>query len=171
MKVIPRPELLPGLRWEMQPFSCSALGHLGPGAGLATLPSVHTAAEGWGQQLALQHCAMGCEAQGKIQEMREGAQDELHRFHLGRGLAAAATSNISYGICVYPWALLRQSGPVLFSCILRQLLATPNCCHRPPSALATTPTQCPGSSSSSADGVMCKPELETANGTRKREKL
>lgn len=97
--------------------------------------------------------------------MREEAQNELHRVHSGQGLAAAATSNISYRICVYPEALLRQSG------ILRWLLATPKCCHRPPSALATTPTHCPGSSSSSADGVMCKPELETANGTKKREKL
>lgn len=78
-------------------------------------------------------------------------------------LLPPATSLIA-SVCI-PEALLRQNG------ILRWLLATPKCCHRPPSALATTPTHCPGSSSSSADGVMCKPELETANGTKKREKL
>lgn len=82
------------------PSPCSALGHLGTGAGLATLSSEHTAARGQGQHLALEHCAVGCEAQRKIQEMREGAQDELHRVHSGKGLAAAATSNISLYLCV-----------------------------------------------------------------------
>lgn len=66
---------------------------------------------------------------------------------------------------------LRQSGPVLLSCILRWLLATPNCCHRPPSTLGTTPIQHPGSSSSSESGAMCKPGLETANGAGRREEL
>lgn len=66
---------------------------------------------------------------------------------------------------------LRQSGPVLLSCILGWLLATPNCCHSPPSALGTTPIQHSGRSSSSADGVRGKPGLETANGAGRREEL
>lgn len=84
-------------------------------------------------------------------------------------LLAPATSLIM-SVCPHEESL-SQSGPVLLSCILRWLLGTPNRCHRPPSALGTTPIQHPESSSSSADGVTCKPGLETANGAGRREEL
>ena len=102
--------------------------------------------------------------------VREGAQGMSSMGSAqvrGLQLLPPATSLIM-SVCPHK-EFRRQSGPVLLSCILRWLLATPNCCHRPRSALGTTPIQHPGSSSSSADSVMCKHGLETVNGTTREE--
>lgn len=117
MKVIPQPKLLPGLSWEMWPLSL-----LCPWALVSRSRAGPSPIRAQGQQLAPEHCAMGCDAQGKVWKMREGAQEKIYRVHSGQGPAAAATSNISCHIRVYPKALLGQSDPLLFSCILGRLL-------------------------------------------------
>lgn len=139
-------QLLTSLSWETQPGASpqSAHSYFEVGAGLASCAEQH----GDGVSGQLSNAVLQAVKPKEGLRVREGAQrmGAIGSTQVRDLQMLPPATSFMMSVCP-KYELLRESDPTLLSCILRGLLATLNCCHRPPSVLGTALIQNPGRSS------------------------